>query len=355
MDIYVKAFLDNNYGDDLMLVKLIKSSPDDFFFIYAECEYIENIYNLMLDNFQNYMFVNENIRDIRNNDFFDCIVLLGGSTLQGNKYKGCFYRLLNIINIRRIKHIKYIILGCNVGPFKNKITEFFVKHEIKSADMITCRDSYSYNYISKINKNVKLYPDMLFNSCNNLEIYKIHDNSKYILGISILYTMTEKQIYSFAYFIDKYISETKNNVYIFAFSTGNNNDYKIALDILNKCRNKDNVEIICNSYDYTYILKKLSECNRIIALRFHSAVLGLSLNIEVSPIIYSNKMENLINDLSYEGKYIYLDKLNLDDYDNIFYTNKLYAADHIIKDAENHIKDLKNLLHKDDDNDKASI
>ena len=47
------------------------------------------------------------------------------------------------------------------------------------------------------------------------------------------------------------------------------------------------------------IQRAYSVCRKIIGARFHSAVLSLKMNIDFYPIIYRQKMRNLLSDVSY--------------------------------------------------------
>jgi polysaccharide pyruvyl transferase WcaK-like protein len=65
----------------------------------------------------------------------------------------------------------YVIIDCNTGPFKNRITELFVKSEIKQAALITTRDTASLEFIKgSIGKDtyVYQYPDMLMTAAQIL-------------------------------------------------------------------------------------------------------------------------------------------------------------------------------------------
>ena len=47
-----------------------------------------------------------------------------------------------------------------------------------------------------------------------------------------------------------------------------------------------------------------------IAIRFHSAILSDIYKIPFLPIVYSNKMQNLLDDMNFKGRSIDLNNLN---------------------------------------------
>ncbi|NLC39851.1 MAG: hypothetical protein GX763_02915, partial [Clostridiaceae bacterium] len=64
---------------------------------------------------------------------------------------------------------------------------------------------------------------------------------------------------------------------------------------------KDNIEIIPYLGDETYFLEQYQACERMIAIRFHAAVLADIFEIPFLPVSYSNKMSNFLVDRAYEG------------------------------------------------------
>jgi polysaccharide pyruvyl transferase WcaK-like protein len=175
MNIYVKAYLDKNYGDDLMLVRLA-GSVDPSCVLYINCEKpMEDYYHNLLKEFSNYKFIQCPLRNIHRygKNFFACILLIGGSVLQGNNFKGCFYRFLNTceIGFMRAHGTPYAIVDCNTGPFINRITELFVRGELRQAALVTTRDSASLKFIkNSIGKKTRVYqyPDMLMTAAQIL-------------------------------------------------------------------------------------------------------------------------------------------------------------------------------------------
>lgn len=67
-------------------------------------------------------------------------------------------------------------------------------------------------------------------------------------------------------------------------------------------------------------LDKLRNCEYMIAVRFHSAILSDIFKIPFIPVAYSNKMRNLMKDRDFKGEVINLDDLNLS-----FDTTKIVA------------------------------
>jgi polysaccharide pyruvyl transferase WcaK-like protein len=307
MNIYVKAYLDMNYGDDLMLCQMAETL-DPSCMIYVHCEaHLIAFYEQLLQPYKNVKLVQCPLRRIHRygKGFFSAVILLGGSVLMGNRYRGCWYRFLNIIYLAFLKRYgtEYIIVGCNVGPFKNKFTEFWVRKEIKRAVFITARDQTSFQYLMKSARktaHVHYFPDMLMqiaqtckisaSPCANRLGIAVHGPS----GAALNTFLTE--------LCEEYIDKTQQPVTLLCFDTGTQNDIRAAQSIYSGIHRKDMVRIESHCAEPYYLLRQMAECSRIVAVRFHAAVLAISLDIPFLPIAYSNKMQLFLYDIGQTEK-----------------------------------------------------
>lgn len=62
------------------------------------------------------------------------------------------------------------------------------------------------------------------------------------------------------------------------------------------------VDVNCVNYDGNLkgFLRKYREMETVVTLRFHSLVLSLVMGQKICPLIYSNKISNLLSDIKYE-------------------------------------------------------
>jgi polysaccharide pyruvyl transferase WcaK-like protein len=101
---------------------------------------------------------------------------------------------------------------------------------------------------------------------------------------------------------NEYIRETAGRIKLFCFDVGTQADDKAAEDVLYAVNDKNMVEIVKNSTDYCFIINQMAECSRILAVRFHAAILSVSLGIPFLAISYSNKMSNFLFDIGRSQK-----------------------------------------------------
>jgi len=106
------------------------------------------------------------------------------------------------------------------------------------------------------------------------------------------------------------LKKTENNVYLFAFNFENENDLSAAHHVKNLSRRKDKIVIIPFLGNVEEFLSSIQKCETMIAIRFHSAILSDIYKIPFLPIVYSNKMQNLLDDRNFKGRSIDLNNLN---------------------------------------------
>ncbi len=307
MRIFVKAFLDKNLGDDLMLFELFDAFPNDCFTLSCNNEYAADYRRLFAN--QNHVTVTRTeLWQIHTfgKGYFDVILQIGGSILQGSRNIGCYYRWRNIRAVCAQKKYgtHYYITGCNVGPFINRLTQLFVRLEIMSCNGISVRDQASYRFIKKgLTRNIPVVwaDDLLMGYVRR---YAIHAHkSEAALGVSVMLprgmeAQRKAIIRAYANICNGYIAKTDQPIKLLCYDSGIQNDRSIAEAVIKKCFAPDHISIV--SYEngnYSTVIAETISCEAVIATRFHSMILALSAKIPVYPIIYSNKMQNVLNDM----------------------------------------------------------
>ncbi len=100
---------------------------------------------------------------------------------------------------------------------------------------------------------------------------------------------------------DAYVNRTNGKIRLFAFDCECENDIGAAYTIRRLMQNKKNCEIVVYDGDTDEFIQVFDGCSSLIATRFHSMVLAQVSGIPVLPVVYSNKMEDALDDLNYQG------------------------------------------------------
>lgn len=359
MKIMIKAYLDKNLGDDMMIRMLVKQLKNHQFFLHindkSKASAFYDLPKLKLcrpiagNKLQKWLYIRKE---------YDAIIKVGGSIFQIYSLNSirAFIKILVEDLILKSLGVKLFIVGCNIGPIKVKWGKIIVKWIIKNSMYTSVRDKESYKIINpkKRDHSIHYYPDMVLAS---QEYFDQVDTMKKgtCLGISTYRFRTNPECNEIFHskminIINRYHDMTKQKVLLFAFDSGSENDIGPAYSILDGIKKKELVEIIVYSGNIKKIIKAYTRCHSFISVRFHSAIIALKLQIPFIPIIYSDKMENMLDDIAYKGlKY---DTTNIKDLHEEDVIHALINENNICKgcktnyseDALGHLNSLKKFL-----------
>jgi polysaccharide pyruvyl transferase WcaK-like protein len=310
-DIMLSAYLDNNLGDDLMIKLLAKRFPQHLFYLYTDLSVIKNTFKDV-----NNMIIQDSADWKKGLDSADAFISIGGSIFQVSTWRQKVRRLQKIFRLIRLRRhkIKIITIGSNLGPYASNIGVKLTEWELRKNDLITVRDKASLNMLDDFRrvKNYFYADDLVYNLFDFMEERKTEKEG---LGISVYRSIRtpENNFENYAFLanlVDKYVRKTNRGVKLFAFDSERENDLSAAHHIYNLSEEKHNVEIVPYLGDEHGFLAKFKACERMIAIRFHSAVLADIYKIPFLPIVYSNKMSNFLMDRGYEGITYDTDALN---------------------------------------------
>ncbi len=348
MKVAVWAYLDNNLGDDLMIKLLVENFKEDTFYLYSRSKFKRN-------NFKNYdnvivkdiKMIGQDIKEI------NAFITLGGSMFNNLKsLKGKFKQTLKILLLGYLKKrkIKIATIGCNFGKDLNKIELFLLENELKKNNLVTVRDYFSYSLIEKNNwhYNYHLADDIVY-----LLDFSIRRKFKNCLGITI-YRSNSKKINNNSYIflakiIDNYIEKTNQNVKLFAFNSGKENDIMAADYILKLVKNKKKVIVISYLDSCEEVLNEFATCDCHLAIRFHGIILSNIMGIPCLPIAYSDKTTNFLADNNFK-EFIKIEALNTmkmdveDIVDRLRSKKNLFVDQKAKRNAKKHFIGLKKLL-----------
>lgn len=287
MTLRLTGYFDNNFGDDLMMKIIVRSLPEIEFVIDKR----ENVSPMILSE-----------KNVRLSDDFNKYPVLNvtGSGFMINSKRALFTELVWFL--KRKKSGDYC-LGCNIEPLGNGLKKFLISSKLNKYKLIVCRDKKSREWLnSNIKTHIEYLPDILFYMPDEW-IPEASKRDK--LGIAVMnmgYGEDAQRYYrAMAEIADFYAEKNQSQVYLLAFNTGIENDMKACEIVKRLTKNQSDVRIISHGKNME-ILKAYSECEKIIATRFHAAVLALRTEVDMFPIIYRKKMENLLDDIEYSNR-----------------------------------------------------
>lgn len=352
------AYTNVNLGDDLFIKILCERYPKTKFIIAAPKKYkyifkdIKNLYIISSDSvlFRGTNFIFRKFgKDYFTNKLLSYFsagsILIGGSLFEQGE--GWEKRIIHLKSMHH-KNKPFFLLGANFGPFYDKV--FYENHKklFKEYTDICFRDEYSFNLFKELS-NVRKADDIIFQlqsrefkqQKNNIVISIIKPSiRKYLKNYDKIYYKKIRDIT--VYFIKKGYEVT-----LISFC-GNEGDVQAIEDITNLIPEEYINKV--NKHFYKFNIQEtldiIENSSFVVATRFHSMILGWVYNKPVFPIAYSKKMENVIMDVGFKGKYSDIKSIEYLKVEEVFECMKSNMID-VSKqknNAEGHFKKLDEFL-----------
>ena len=325
------GYFDSNFGDDYMQKITVMNLPEYEFSVPDNCRVSDM---LRCEN---------NVIKVKPAEVkFLPKLLVTGSGFMLNSFAAIICELVWLL---KKKTETDICIGCNIEPFKSKFAEKLIVRKLRKIGCIICRDKKSFMYLRrKCTKSDVFYtPDILFGLPESLIPEKKSDAK---LGLSLMHRYGDKADNAYyramAEISDFWIQKTGRDVVLMAFDTGEENDVFACECVKNLMKYKENAEIVCHGSGGE-ILNAYSACRKIVGARFHSAVLAMKTGTDFFPIIYREKMRNLIEDMKYPVRGCSISDIDTKEIKKFLLANTDFELD---KKYEDLVKDSFNILRQ---------
>lgn len=318
MIIKLYAYLENNFGDDLMVDILLKRYPQHTFY-YVDW-WNESDKFLMYPNFVNknyyakkWKLINKICNTLilnKHKDFFmrkfvydrldkkcDCAVYIGGSIyIEGSQTdisKKIEYEK------KKASGCPLFVIGANFGPYHTDL--FFEKYKeyFHECGGVCFRDKKSYKLFEE-NEKVSYAPDVVF----NLNVNKNQRTNGKIM-ISIINLANKPHLKHLESQYERLICDicieavSRSLSPVIVSFCDKEGDKETAEKIYATLDNttQEHTEIVGYENDIDEILDMFNDANAIIATRFHAMILALVMDKPFYCIAYDQKVINVMNDI----------------------------------------------------------
>lgn len=335
MKIFIMAYARENIGDDLFLYMLISKYPQVDFYMNIP----DGKYSKVLNKFHNINIMNKPDTDAElknfNLDDYDAFVYIGGSIfMEGGKVYNLSEDFYEFMKKCKINNKPFFYISSNFGPYQTQEYFNLAKKNFKECTDICFRDKYSYKLFEQI-PTVRYAPDLVFS-------YEVSDYKKIekTVGISVIDLNIRKdlkenqQIYHNMLInnIKKYVEEGFD-IYLYSFCKYEGDEESIS-EIMSKLSDdiKQSVHVVNYDGDLEKYLDLYKKMEYMICARFHAIILSIVFRQKYYIMSYSNKINNVIEDLELGNKYTSFYNLKEDELINLDKFNKL---------TNEHTKELK--------------
>lgn len=283
--IHLTGYFDRNFGDDMMMKLIVRDFPEITFLV-------ENTVDTPLLSEPN--VVRKDHETCRR---FPKLVVIGSGFMINTK-AALKTELLSFV---RGKHPGDYCLGCNMEPLNTPLKRFLISRKMNRFKLITCRDRASYDWLQKNTRKPELHyrPDILF-SIPDAWLPQPQTPDK--LGISMMHRAGDQADCAYyrcmAEIADEWVRETGKNVILMALDTGKEDDVFACQSVKALMEFGECVEIVAHK-EGTEIPAAFAQCEKIITARLHASVLALRMGIPLYPLVFREKVRNMLYDLHF--------------------------------------------------------
>lgn len=248
----------------------------------------------------------------------DAVVYVGGSLFM----EPTDTRLLAAEQWRqRIAYAKnFYILGCNFGPYSTQTYVDTYAQVFSNATDVCMRDVKSANLFTGV-ESVRLSTDIVLGMKPKI----IEKEKLCIISVIELANRSDlsgkREVYKQV--IHGYIKELLDKKYTlqlisFCEPQGDLEIIKEIIDELNLTKEEiNNVKIYDYQANLGEALNLFERAELVIATRFHAMILALVNNAKVLPIVYSQKMTNVLEDVDFKGPLVKISELTSCDTESV--------------------------------------
>lgn len=217
----------------------------------------------------------------------DYLISGGGSLLQDTTSLKSLIYYLFIIFIAIVLRKKVIIFAQGIGPISSPIGTFLTKNILKYCKYLSVRDIKSYELL----KNWGIKADLLCDPIFSTAINPSANEDSVAVQLRDFKTMSEDFIDRLAQKVAKEFPDKHIKIYPFQSSIDNTvcQNFERAIKLLNS-----DIKTTLY-YDLTdeEIIDGISNCQYLIAMRFHAIIIGLIAGVKTLAINYDIKVEKL--------------------------------------------------------------
>lgn len=236
---------------------------------------------------------NELLKRVRKNDIY---LSIGGDNYC---YKGT--DILSALNTNlKKKGARLVLWGCSVEP--DLVDQKELTQDLRKFDLITARETISYNALKKINNNTVLVADPAFTLKREDLPLPIGFQENNMIGVNISPLVlsiadSEKVLRAFDSLIQYILKNTSYGVALIPHVVWKSNDDRQPLEILYKHYKDSKRVIIINDCTCSQLKGYIARCKLFIGARTHATIAAYSTFIPTLVIGYSVKATGIARDI----------------------------------------------------------
>lgn len=305
MNIFLEAFVDTNFGDNLFVHTVVSRYPQHTFHMLPRKGY-ETSYQLLLEQENNIQLISPEKAETFITEM-NAMMVVGGDMF----WEGTYLTWLKYVRAIKKEKGPVIFMGMSLFPQYSFKTRFFLRLLFHQVDAIVVRETQSAEQAKKIAPKAAVITatDMAFTT--DVTDIKKEAAEAGVLGISVRKKIPRDTKDAYAQYCAcmaetavSYLEEDDTHTIRFlALSKGVFDDEAVAKEILALCPEKyrARMQMIPFKGNVTAYIQEMQKCEKLLCTRFHALVFAILLRKPFVPVIYEEKMRRLLNEIGYEG------------------------------------------------------
>ena len=220
----------------------------------------------------------------------------------GDNYCYAGVETLSAVNYAlRKKHCKTVLWGCSVEP--ELLNDEQIKHDLSEFDLITARESITYQALKKINKNTHLIPDSAF-TLDRIDLplpngWKENNTIGINASPLILSSGNNENSVMEAYrkLIVTIIENTDSTIALIPHVVWDNNDDRVVLKQLFDEFKDTGRLVLLGDYNCMQLKGYIARCRMFIGARTHATIAAYSSCVPTLVLGYSVKSRGIAKDI----------------------------------------------------------
>lgn len=198
------------------------------------------------------------------------------------------------------KKAKTVLWGCSVEP---EVITDNVKNDLAAYDLITARESLSYEALKKVNNNTYLFPDPAFQLDYVLKELPdgFDENNTVGINVSPLIVQCESNdgitMKNYISLMKYIIDETDMRIALIPHVVKDKNDDMEVLEVLYNLFKDTNRVILLNNDNCMVLKGYIKRCRFIVTARTHASIAAYSTCVPTLVVGYSVKAKGIAKDI----------------------------------------------------------
>ncbi len=265
------------------------------------------------------------------------LVVVAGSGQLLDEWRGPWlhpYTTFRWAKLSRLARVPMVFLSVGAGPIENRLSAYFIRSGLSSAEYISVRDAHSARVLTSIGVPgpLPVCPDMGYGLSDRLLRHAKRASAErgegLVVGLNVMAHQDPRywprgQAHRYESFLAKMAKLTGRlldaGYTVRLFSSQPRADGRVADDLIDRLAEDRELDtsrlesVIAQIGGVPDLVKVIGACDFVVAARYHSVLLPLLMDIPVLAFAYNPKTTELLRDVGHPERCLDIDSFGVDE------------------------------------------